>query len=61
MTMANAAIERDDRVKEKRKEMLEILMMIPRSSTKQKQELRRQLETISAEIKRLEGKGCQDT
>jgi len=46
----------EDRIKAKRKEALDILMLIPRSSQKDKVRLREKLAVVGREVKELEGR-----
>ena len=46
----------EDRIKAKRKEMFDILMLIPRASQKDKVRLREKLAVVSGEVKELEGR-----
>ena len=53
MMVAEANWTVEDKIKEKRKEMLDILARIPRSSRKGKEQLRVELARIGAEVKTL--------
>lgn len=46
----------EDRLKAKRKEMFDILMLIPRASQKDKTRLREKLAAVGKEVKELEGR-----
>lgn len=46
----------EDRIKAKRKEAVDILMLIPRASQKDMVRLREKLAVVSREVKELEGR-----
>jgi len=56
MMVAAADWTVEDRIKAKRKEMFDILMLIPRASQKDKVRLREKLAVVSREVKELEGR-----
>lgn len=56
MMVAAADWTVEDRIKAKRKEAVDILMLIPRASQKDMVRLREKLAVVSREVKELEGR-----